>query len=124
MPSGELGRYTFERDPDSEQDIARYVEMEADRENVQHVERVKSEFGIEHVVWDVTTDKDRYWVITELRNLYSQRQADRPDGRQTPVRAQHSDGALRTVSLCGRRHGRLQLMRMSLDSANRVGRDS
>jgi hypothetical protein len=75
MPAGELGRYTFERDPDSEQDIVRYVEIEADGENVQHVERIKSEFifGIEHVVWDVTTDKDRYWVITELTNLYSQR---------------------------------------------------
>jgi hypothetical protein len=75
IPPDLLGRYSFERDPDSEQDIARYVELEADGETVQHVERVKSEFvfGIEHIVWDVTTDKDRYWVITELTNLYSQK---------------------------------------------------
>ncbi len=75
MPADQRGRYSFERDPDNEQDVARYVELEADDETVQHVERVKSEFvfGIEHVIWDVTTDKDRYWVITELTNLYSQK---------------------------------------------------
>lgn len=75
MPPDQLRRYSFERDPDSEQDIAGYVELEADGETVQHVERVKSEFifGVEHIVWDVTTDKDRYWVITELTNLYSQK---------------------------------------------------
>lgn len=75
MPAEELGRYNLERDPESEQDIARYVEKEAPGEQVHNVERVKSEFlvGVEHVIWDVITDKDRYWVITELTNLYSQR---------------------------------------------------
>lgn len=75
MPAEELARYSVDPDPHSEQDIARYVEVEARGERVQHVERVKSEFvlGVEHMIWDVITDKERYWVITESTNLYSQR---------------------------------------------------
>jgi hypothetical protein len=30
-------------------------------------------------VWDVTTDKDRWWVITDMTNLYSQRHFRRLD---------------------------------------------
>jgi hypothetical protein len=39
------------------------------------VERVKREIVLGDVydIWDVTTDKDRWWVITNLTNLYSQR---------------------------------------------------
>lgn len=42
---------------------------------MQHVERVKREdvLGEVYEVWDVTTDKDRWWVLTNLTNLYSQR---------------------------------------------------
>lgn len=42
---------------------------------MQHVERVKIEYvlGKPYEVWDVTTDKDRWWVITHPTNLYSQR---------------------------------------------------
>jgi hypothetical protein len=29
--------------------------------------------GDKYEIWDVTTDKDRWWVITNLTNLYSQR---------------------------------------------------
>jgi len=74
MPAKESDRYSIDRDPDSEQDIARYVEIEARDERVQHVEKVKTEYvlGEEHVVWDVTTDRNRWWVITGLTNLYSQ----------------------------------------------------
>lgn len=75
IPAGQLPRYSFERDPDAEREIAEYVESQVHDETVQHAERVKSEFvvGIEHVIWDVTTDKTRYWVITRPTNLYSQR---------------------------------------------------
>lgn len=75
IPSELLGRYSPERDPDAEQDIARYVEGQASDETVQHVERVKTEYilGEAYEVWDVTTDKGRWWVITNLTNLYSQR---------------------------------------------------
>jgi hypothetical protein len=74
IPAEELARYVLDHDPDSESDIANYVEAQTRDETVQHVERIKSEFvlGEEHVIWDVTTDKGRWWVITNLTNLYSQ----------------------------------------------------
>jgi hypothetical protein len=41
---------------------------------VNHAERVATEtiFGRRHEVWDVHTDKARWWVITQPTNLYSQ----------------------------------------------------
>src|SRR5436309_8457802 len=70
-----LGRYSVERDPHREQDIAAYVESQAKDESVKYVERVKEEvvLGEKYEIWDVTTDKDRWWVITNPTNLYSQR---------------------------------------------------
>jgi len=67
-------RYCPLTDPDSEQGIAQYVEGQAKDETVKHVERVKQEFvlGDAYEVWDVTTDKRKWWVITNLTNLYSQ----------------------------------------------------
>ena len=75
VPPNELGRYSIDRDPHSERDIASYVEGQASDETVQHVERVKREIVLGDVydIWDVTTDKDRWWVITNLTNLYSQK---------------------------------------------------
>lgn len=75
VPASELGRYSVDRDPHLEQDIASYVEGQAQDEFVQHVERVKREIvlGDAYDIWDVTTDKDRWWVITNLTNLYSQK---------------------------------------------------
>jgi hypothetical protein len=75
IPPELLGRYSPDRDPDSEQDIARYVEIEADDEAVQHVELIKTEYvlGDAYEVWDVTTDKGRWWVVSNPTNLYSQR---------------------------------------------------
>lgn len=54
--------------------VSEYVEMEARGEKVKRAEKVSSEkiFDSTHDVWDVETDKDRYWVITEPTNLYSQ----------------------------------------------------
>lgn len=71
----ELARYSVERDPFMEQDIADYVHGQARDETVRHVERVKQEIvlGDPYDIWDVTTDKDRWWVITNPTNLYSQR---------------------------------------------------
>ncbi|MDO9452838.1 MAG: hypothetical protein Q7J29_08245 [Stagnimonas sp.] len=75
VPANELGRYSVDRDPHSEHDIASYVEGQAREETVLHVERVKREvvLGDVYDIWDVTTDKDRWWVITNLTNLYSQK---------------------------------------------------
>jgi len=60
--------------PRRKKEIAQYVLTQASDEHVLHVERVKSEhiLGRDHHVWDVHTDKDRYWVITSPTNLYSQ----------------------------------------------------
>lgn len=75
VPPEELSRYSVERDLHSENDIASYVEGQARDETVQHVERIKREIvlGDTYEIWDVITDKDRWWVITNLTNLYSQR---------------------------------------------------
>jgi hypothetical protein len=75
VPAGELSRYSVEGDPHAEMDIANYVHGQAPDETVQHVERVKREvvLGEVYEIWDVTTDKDRWWVLTNLTNLYSQR---------------------------------------------------
>jgi hypothetical protein len=75
VPAEDLWRYSPERDPHSEQDIASYVEIQAPDEEVRNVEKVKQEIVLGNVyeIWDVITDKDRWWVITNLTNLYSQR---------------------------------------------------
>ena len=75
IPAEELARYSVSRDPHSESDIAQYVEGQARDEEVKHVEKIKEEIvaGEKYVIWDVTTDKDRWWVITNLTNLYSRR---------------------------------------------------
>lgn len=74
IPAGELERYRVDADPHSERDIATYVEGQARDESVQHVEKIKREIilGSEYEMWDVVTDKGRWWVITNLTNLYSQ----------------------------------------------------
>jgi hypothetical protein len=76
LPADQLGRYSPERDFYAERDIADYVEGQArGEETVLNVERVKTEYvlGDAYEIWDVHTDKDRWWVITHPTNLYSQR---------------------------------------------------
>ena len=75
VPPEMLARYSPERDPDAELDIANYVHGQARDETVQHVELVKTEYTMDEVfdIWDVTTDKDRWWVLTNMTNLYSQK---------------------------------------------------
>lgn len=75
VPPGELDRYAVESDPHLEKDIASYVESQAPDESIQHVEKIKQEIvlGDVYEIWDVTTDKDRWWVITNFTNLYSQK---------------------------------------------------
>jgi hypothetical protein len=76
VPADQLGRYSPQRDYNAEREIAAYVEREVHgEETVQNVERVTVEYvmGTPHEVWDVTTDKERWWVITNPTNLYLQR---------------------------------------------------
>jgi len=62
-------------------DVIRYVELEAE-EKVTHAERVTSQRVLRdrYDVWDVHTDKNRWWVVTPLTNLYLQ--ADFPSADQ------------------------------------------
>jgi hypothetical protein len=64
-----LGQPPFESDA-----VREYVEWQA-KESVLHLEKLKTEyvFGNRHDAWDVTTDQNRYWVITTPTNLYSQK---------------------------------------------------
>jgi hypothetical protein len=75
VPPEEVGRYSVERDLAAERDIANYVHGQARDEVVQHVERVKTEYvmGDPYEIWDVTTDVNRWWVISNLTNLYLQK---------------------------------------------------
>jgi hypothetical protein len=68
-----LSSYTMSN-PISKRAISDYVETQARDETVQHAERIISEHvvGRDYDCWDVHTDKDRYWVITNPTNLYSQ----------------------------------------------------
>lgn len=75
LPARKLSQYSVDGDPHNENDIASYVHGQARDETVQHVEKIKEEFvlGGKYEIWDVITEKDRYWVITNLTNLYSQK---------------------------------------------------
>jgi hypothetical protein len=54
--------------------IEGYMASQAYDEKVVHLEKVASErvIGQDHGVWDVHTDKARWWVITEPTSLYAQ----------------------------------------------------
>ena len=54
--------------------VIEYLEGQAPDETVEHAEKLASErvFGNEYSVWDVHTDKERWWVVKPLTNLYSQ----------------------------------------------------
>ena len=56
--------------------IEGYMASQAPDEDLVHLEKLASErvTGQDHHVWDVHTDKGRWWVITGPTNLYSQSQ--------------------------------------------------
>ncbi len=75
LPKGELHKLLFRQSDKEAQEIKDYVEWEAHgEEKVLHAEKVASEriFRRQHDVWDVHTDKERWWVVTCPTNLYSQ----------------------------------------------------
>jgi len=75
LPKDELHKLLFRHSEDAAQRIKEYVEWQAHGgETVLHAEQVASErvFGRDYDVWDVHTDKERWWVITSPTNLYSQ----------------------------------------------------
>ena len=70
-----LAQVVLKQPEHEERSIREYVEWQAQDETVTHVEKL----AIEHMfdrkldAWDVRTDKERYWVITNPTNLYSQK---------------------------------------------------
>jgi len=56
--------------------VRRYMESQAPDLTVEFVQKVYSEsvLHVTHEIWDVHTNVDRWWVITEPMNLYSQDQ--------------------------------------------------
>lgn len=94
-PSNE---FLLKRVEHHEKAVREYVELETRGEKVIHLEKVKSEtvFGDQMDAWDVYTNRDRFWVITNPTNLYSQRIFPSLDyvisfhvGLMTRVNAQH-----------------------------------
>jgi hypothetical protein len=71
----DLSCLVLPRDDEEVRKIAEYVEWQAKGERVEHAEKVSTEhvMGRKHECWDVRTNKERYWVITEPANLYSQK---------------------------------------------------
>jgi hypothetical protein len=58
------------------EEITSYFEWQAPDLTVEFIQKVYTEniLGHRHDVWDVHTDKDRWWVVTNPSNLYSQQQ--------------------------------------------------
>lgn len=71
-----MTKHVLGRNKAEERGVREYVEVEARGEKVQHLEKLHSEPIFDRALecWDVHTNKDRYWVITQPTNLYSQKQ--------------------------------------------------
>jgi hypothetical protein len=76
VPDEALNRFTLGRNEYEADRIAEYVEWQCakDNERVTYLEKVQTEqvLGTPYDCWNVRTDKERYWVITNPTNLYSQ----------------------------------------------------
>lgn len=73
FPPEVVASYVVESDPHAEKDIADYVSGQAHGETITHVERIRTEYicGKAYEIWDVATDQNQWWVLTNLTNLYS-----------------------------------------------------
>lgn len=70
-----ISHLVLSQDPHQARDVADYVEAQCrGDESVVHCELVKSEvvWTTRYEIWDVHTDKNRWWVITGPTNLYAQ----------------------------------------------------
>ena len=77
VPIGVLRESVLKRNDRQAESIREYVEWQSkrDKERVSHLEKVATEYVFERKldVWDVRTNRSRYWVITNPTNLYSQK---------------------------------------------------
>lgn len=90
LPKTELRNLVFEQSEHEVKEIVDYIEWQCNKrreseleeagkteheeELVQHAEKIKTErvIGTDYSVWDVHTNLNRWWVITDPTNLYSQ----------------------------------------------------
>ena len=75
LPERLLADFLITRPKHEERYVREYVESQARQEKVTHLEKVKTEHLRTRALdaWDVRTTRDRYWVITNPTNLYSQK---------------------------------------------------
>ncbi len=75
MPAEALADFVLNTGGTEADRVRSYVEWQTRGETVKHLEKVTSEniFGQPMEGWDVRTDKNRWWVITNPTNLYSQK---------------------------------------------------
>jgi hypothetical protein len=76
VPDATVAKLVVVTAPEHEvRDIRQYVEIQARPEKMIRLEKIKTEhvFNRRYAAWDVRTNRDRYWVITDPTNLYSQK---------------------------------------------------
>ena len=74
VPDSVLNKFALNRSEHEAAAIREYVEWQSPKEKVAYLEKVATEnlFDRKLDAWDVHTNGERYWVITEPTNLYSQ----------------------------------------------------
>lgn len=74
VPLSVLNDFALKRSDHEVDDIRGYVEWQSPKEKVTYLEKVATErlYDRKLDVWDVRTTGERYWVITNPTNLYSQ----------------------------------------------------
>lgn len=67
-------KVAFGRDEHEAEEIRQYVSKQTNGETVTHLERMTAEVVHDRKVegWNVWTDKEQYWVVTNPTNLYAQ----------------------------------------------------
>lgn len=75
IPVEALAGFVLDKGRNEADQIRSYLQWQAPDEIVKHLEKVSSEsiFGQPVDAWDVRTNKNHWWVITNPTNLYSQR---------------------------------------------------
>lgn len=68
VPADQMKRYSVDRDPHSEYDVASYVEGQAPDEEVQHVEQIKREIVLGDAPTTVSMDISVDSGISALRH--------------------------------------------------------
>jgi len=74
VPESLVNQVVLKRSEYQADEIREYIYGQTQGELVTHLEKLKTEHVFDRQIegWDVRTNKDRYWVVTNPTNLYSQ----------------------------------------------------